>query len=161
MIKDVLLLRSDRFSFDPPVVNGVSYDCPLGDDLLEHLRQRIDSAAAPWHLEGPYRDDCWSSLSAEQGETHIWITVTWYPLVSPDGGEDDVWHVQFGQAHGCLGVLWRRSDDADAVAAVRRLVHDAVTAESDVFTHVEWLSEAEFNEQTGVRHKRDVRGEST
>ena len=130
-IKDVLLLRSDHFSFESPFENGVQYDCPLGDDLAAFLKGAIESRDASWRILDPIREDYGTELLCYRDGKCFQVTVNWIPL----GGaglrrtEEEVWVLHFRQSHGCLGSLLRVRDDRAGLATLRGLVADIVTAE--------------------------------
>jgi hypothetical protein len=153
-VKDVLLLKSDRFSFECPVENGIQYDCPLGDDLAAFMKTAIERRDPTWQVLDPIREDFGSVLLLYRGKKCFNITITWFPLGDRTTGYEDVWFLQFSESHGCLGVVFRLGDDEVALTDLRRLVAEIVVAETAVFRSASWLAEREFAETTGVKGTR-------
>ena len=144
-IKAVLLIRSDHFSFDCPVENGMQYDCPLGDDLAALLRAKIEARGKSWRILDPIREDYGTELLCYQGKKCLRITVTWHPMGTGLRVRDEErWVLQFSQSHGCWGGLFRVRDDMAALSELRGLADEIVRAEPTVFLTATWLSEQEL-----------------
>jgi hypothetical protein len=143
-VRDVLVLRSDRFSLECPIENGLQYDCPLGDDLAAYLKEAIQRGDPTWRLLDPIREDYGTELLCYRGRRCFRITINWVPLGTRRDDGEDLWVVHFSQSHGCLSWLLRARDDVTSLSSLRALIGDVVRSDRAVFRSTEWLTETEL-----------------
>ena len=138
-MKNSILLRSDRFSFEVPTTG----DSPTGEDLAAQLKASLERKASSWTFDDPFFEDTTIMNSHRDGET-FFIQVMW----GADLGGEEVWFICFGQNHGfgCMS-LFRRDppDNEERICELRELVDRVLRSERNMYGSFEWLTEPEFD----------------
>ncbi len=117
MVKDVLIFDSDAFSIEPPLdERGLQYDLPLGDDIADCLKERLDGTGMAWTINEPVNEDYGTVLMLERGKEVFTITISWQG--------DKSWAMVFGQMRGCLGWLFNGKPATEPLREIRLLVND-------------------------------------
>jgi len=138
MVGDVLVFESDAFSLEPtPNEHGGTYDLPLGDDIAEFLKSRIENENCDWELMDPVQEDYGAVLLLSRGKATFRVTVSWQG--------DRAWALVFGQMHGCIGWLFNRKPDAETLNEIKFLVERIVLAEPGRFQNARWIGEDDFD----------------
>ena len=140
MVKNILLFQSDVFSLEPPLNDaGVQHDLPLGDDICAFLKAGIESKQVAWTIRDPVREDFGSVLRLYRGKDVLNITTSWQG--------DSEWALVIGQMRGCLGWLFDRKPDEQALKVmeeIRHLVDEVVSTDADRFKNPTWITDEEF-----------------
>jgi hypothetical protein len=137
MVGEVLVFESEAFSLVPPTDRkGVRYDLPLGDDIADYLKSRIQDTGSEWSIMDPVREDFGSVLLLSREKATFTVTVSWQG--------DRNWALVFGQMHGCIGWLLRRKPDAETLSEIMSLVERHVFAEPGRFRNARWIGAGEF-----------------
>lgn len=152
-MQDMLLLRSNDFSFEPTETPLGLADLPLGNDLAEYLKLGMERADGSWRVLDPCLEDFGSVLLCYRGDLVFDVTISWLSRITVEAGEEDVWLVQFGQSHGCWSLFRKPPDDEATLRDLRELVHDVAASRPDVFHSVERTSWDEIDAEDERRYQ--------
>ena len=143
-MNDAVIFRSAKFLLEPPLSErGLQHDLPLGDDLTEFVVGSICSTHPAIQHSPVVREDFGSVADLTlEGRTY-YLTVTWIA----DREHEDRWGIQFSHPVGFWGFLLGRRSRAESCRAAQNLVAESLRRHPDVFTHVEWLSQEQFDKR--------------
>ena len=140
MARNILLFQSDAFSLKPPLNEaGVPYDRPLGDDICSFLKAGLESKQVAWTISDPSQEDFGAVLRLHHGKDVFTVTTSWQG--------DNEWALVIGQMRGCLGWLFDRKPDEQALKVmeeIRHLVDEVVSTDADRFKNPTWITDEEF-----------------
>ena len=142
-MNDVVVFRSDSFSLENTVVNGMTADLPLGLDLAEDLRGRIARHAPHLRLNEPIWEDWGTVLRVKDGREQYLLEVHWLGF----SGVRNLWGIRFARSRGCLLALFGGRTRPEECRPVQAIVAKVLDEDPQFFHQIEWLSQAAYQER--------------
>ena len=142
-MNDAVLFRSDSFSLENTVVEGMTADLPLGLDLAQDLRGRIARHAPHLSIHEPIWEDWGTVVWVKDGRAQYHLEVHWVGF----NGIDNQWGIRFSRPRGCLVALLGGRSRPEDCRPMQAIVAEVLREDPQRFYAVEWLSQAEYQKR--------------